>query len=1157
MRMNAWRQLTASLDPRTQFPAVAETRSAVVSAGAGSGKTRVLAVRYLHLVKERGIAPERILCLTFTRKAAAEMNERIRGLLIQCAADDADFARALEAFPRSRVSTLDSFCADIAGNASARWGVAPGFRIDQEAAADALKSFTIGFLLARRHDPIAASFIAANGFEGTVEALLEFAGGRHGLIASSRRFDAGQQTRALGEALVKLHGRLYQALSPGLELDAATTAGAAAWQAVAANVEPGPPDPGDPDGLAAALASYKAVAALRVCTGKSEAAVHYNDVGAGAKKVAAAAMLACEALRDGRRSAAGALLADFVAKAAEARAGSGVLAFADVSSMAVATLADDLELRDWYKSRYEAIMVDEFQDDNEQQKLLLYYLAERRDRRDPGRGRGIGPADLEPGVLFFVGDEKQSIYGFRGADVTVFRGLSGELAAAPGGLGEHRLPVNWRSEPALIDFFNKTFSRIMPSPADPGALDFEARFDALGSGPATADVEAAVVYLESNEPDDEAFVDSGEAEAWALGDLVLSLVGKAKVASKGQGGGKEAALCRYEDIAVLFRSTTTQSIVERYFRLLGIPYTAASTAGLYAESILGDLYAMLRLTAYPDDRLAFAAVLRGPFARLSDDSVFEAMSPGSEGDEGLWGFDGSSLVPDEAARYGAAKETWQWLREHADRESLARLIEYLWYERGLRWNVLENLEVASFLEHFDYIWAIARAADARGDRLVDLVAELEPMIGTYDKYEEGSIPRESSRGVSIMTVHKSKGLEFPVVIVPDLDSVGRNSIRSPITQSGNFGTSIRMLDAELQPRDPVAELETRLRVLDRGEGAAAMDESLAELVRLFYVACTRAISRLYLIGKVPKNADKSRKSFRGLLLKAWPWAGPANVKDGDFLSDRPLDAPAAFSVEYVPPRSKQEHYDLAAGSRYDGRSRAERTASAKAATVSMRRARWQVTGAAAWLEAQGAPPAIRAALSPKPFEAPDPGGLDEAGFGTLCHQFIESLLTSPGSKPEPRGTVLHELEALSAAAGARITGEALELAHAFIGSPRGQEAAKARQEAALDPEAVFEVEFPFFWRDGADLPVLLSGSMDLVYGGRGGIVVIDFKTDLTVQPAKHKFQLSVYRDAAESIFGVPASAYLWYLRSGQECRVEGKPETGLLGRLEPSVGRVD
>ena len=142
--MDAWQELIASLEPLRQLPAVTETRSSVVSAGAGSGKSRVLAVRYLHLAKERGIPPERILCLTFTKKAAAEMNERIRGMLIKCAADDEDFARALEAFPRSRVSTLDSFCSDVARNASARWGVAPGFTIDKEAAADALRSFEIG-----------------------------------------------------------------------------------------------------------------------------------------------------------------------------------------------------------------------------------------------------------------------------------------------------------------------------------------------------------------------------------------------------------------------------------------------------------------------------------------------------------------------------------------------------------------------------------------------------------------------------------------------------------------------------------------------------------------------------------------------------------------------------------------------------------------------------------------------------------------------------------------------------------------------------------------------------------------------------------------------------------------------------------------------------
>ncbi|GAB1456658.1 hypothetical protein MASR2M48_19660 [Spirochaetota bacterium] len=212
------------LDPERQLPAVLETRSAVVSAGAGSGKTRVLAVRYLHLVKERGIPPERILCLTFTKKAAAEMSERIRGMLAACAVDDDDFLRALEAFPSSRVSTLDSFCAEVARCGCPRWGVAPDFSVDKQPEQDLLSALAIEFLLKRRKDPIAASFMAASGFEQAVTALISLASGREGLIATDRNTIESQDAQLMS-MLVDLHARLYEQLIAGISLEPGTGKG--------------------------------------------------------------------------------------------------------------------------------------------------------------------------------------------------------------------------------------------------------------------------------------------------------------------------------------------------------------------------------------------------------------------------------------------------------------------------------------------------------------------------------------------------------------------------------------------------------------------------------------------------------------------------------------------------------------------------------------------------------------------------------------------------------------------------------------------------------------------------------------------------------------------------------------------------------------------
>ncbi|GAB1456659.1 hypothetical protein MASR2M48_19670 [Spirochaetota bacterium] len=306
------------------------------------------------------------------------------------------------------------------------------------------------------------------------------------------------------------------------------------------------------DELELALKDYRSITSLRVATGNSAGAQYYNTAGKLAKPLATMALLAVQALLDERRAASLNLLYDFVVEAAEARASSATLSFSDVSAIALKTLETDTVLRDWYTSRYDAIMVDEFQDDNDLQKRILYCLAERRKGRTEETGSDthtkVGVANLEPGVLFFVGDEKQSIYAFRGADVTVFRGLSSELSGAPGGLGMHSLDINWRSEPGLIDFFNRTFSAVLPSPDDPFAKDYEARFAGLEAGPATLGVEPSVVYLESNEPDDDSMLSSGEAESWRIAELVRSLVGDGTIISaKGPDGGKVARACRCDE----------------------------------------------------------------------------------------------------------------------------------------------------------------------------------------------------------------------------------------------------------------------------------------------------------------------------------------------------------------------------------------------------------------------------------------------------------------------------------------------------------------------------------------------------------------------------------------------------------------------------------
>lgn len=1193
--MSAWENILAGMATEQKTAATASGNT-VVSAGAGSGKTRVLAVRYLYLVKACGMHPSRIACLTFTNKASAEMQERIRGMLEECSRDDPVFEEALSAFPQSCVTTLDALCSELARNASASWGIPPDFAIDQQGSKEETRSVALEYLLKRRKEAIPARFIAANGFEGAVEALCTLASGRDGLMGPTElNFDLEVQNRKLKLALEALHIDLASVLEAGKGLDSGTAKNAKSWVDAAEAWPEGIPDPGDPAALGAVAGHYRSLLGLRKPTGTNPAACYFNPACDGIRQRATAGLLACQALTDPDRGEALAFARDFIVAAREKRAASGILQFQDVAAMAREALLRDSSLRTWYKDRFDAVMVDEFQDDNELQKDILYLLAEKRNQVPVVDGTLPGPEDLEPGVLFFVGDEKQSIYLFRNADVKVFRGLADELSATsapatvaangPGSMDQPaclNLSTNWRSEPDLIEFFNQTFSRIMPAPDDQVARDYEARFAGLLAGPATPGVQACVTWMEAAEAGNEARTGSEarlsalEAQAWRVAELIRELVdGKVPITAKGSSG-KEARPCQYEDIAILFRASAAQNTYERYLRIFGIPYTATATAGLYVESILGDLYAILRLAAFPDDRLALASVLRGPFAQLSDNASFTILERSR--DEGCSLEDPrllEGLQEEDKSKAATMLETWTWLRRVADRLSLAELVTTLWYERGLRWNVLRNPDNTAYLEHFDFAWSLAADADARGLRLCDFMANLEPLIGEVKKVEDVSVVRESARGVSVMTVHASKGLEFPVVILPGTENTGRGDRQEAIVMNERLGPSLRLMDDQGQNADPVYQMEKTMDAMERTVGDTVMDEDLAETVRLFYVACTRAVSRLYLCAKVPYSEDKKGKSFRGLFLRAWPLVetiasaaiGAIEQATGDTLAHgigTPDSAlPDWLAIEPIPARTVAAYTGLASsGSMKANGALIAATLLAKAETPNLptRNARWAVTAAAeALADSMAGVPAdtaqsdtAQSTIGPgHPDAAMDQAteeGFGEDSFGTLCHELTERLLLSPAAAPEPSPGSIRRLSRLSSSTREAILAEALGLARAFTGSPRGLAAAAARDAlAAGQAGAVFSLEYGITWRGITDgRPVFLNGSMDLVYGDTHGIFVVDFKTDRFVRPERHAFQLAVYRESAQAIFGVPAKAILHYLRSGEEREMEMVPDASNL-----------
>ena len=846
-------ELEKRLDP-DQRQAVRMRENGAVSAGAGSGKTTVLAARYLDLVTRDGADVRSIVVLTFTRKAAAQMYGRIYRELLS--SPDLRAREQVDRFSEAQISTLDSFCSLILRPEAQEYGYPPDFRVDDEECRRIAETQALSFLLERREDPALREAFAHLGFESAWKDLFADAAFRLWTPAAAPDIPGmiRLQKRALVE-LVRAKVRIVQDAARRVADEAAAAAKLGLRAAEAAAVLSSLPDDlADRDAVAAAEALTGAAALSLQGFGRSDAEVRIKEAVKEAREAArwvpdAAEMEKRAPLTDRLLE----LLSELGERVRKARRLARLMSFRDVSATAVDLLARRPDVRAYWKRRFRFIMIDEFQDDDRLQKDLLFLLAEREGRGDLGVP---DKEDLEPRKLFFVGDEKQSIYRFRGADVSVFRGLEEELGA-----GGPALRTNYRSEPALVEFFDELFERVFAGAEQP----YEARFAPTKPRAATPGLEASIRYLiKKRRPprDREGFRSDDEALAHAIASFVRDSVEGKKLRvprtddiPDGRTAWRHAG---YDDFAILLRSTSKQYLLEKHLRLLQVPYSSGDVCGLFTEAPANDIYQALRLAVFPDDGPAFAAFLRSPFVRLSDDGLVSVLALGlpafAEGSETAAG-----LSQDDAARYGRGREILERVQGGADREPISALVRRLWYAEGLRLWLLRKPDAHPFLEHFEYIFRLAADADARCLPLASFVSELEALAGTTERLPDLDAPREAASGLRILTVHKAKGLEFPVVILPFLEGTGKSGGNGQAWyHSGEHGITLNLKAWD----DPDARRVNVFYDMAR-EKEDAQEE--AERKRLFYVACTRASAHLVFAASEPDSADRRRAAFHTLL----------------------------------------------------------------------------------------------------------------------------------------------------------------------------------------------------------------------------------------------------------------------------------------------------
>ncbi len=1063
--------------------------SLFLHANAGSGKTSVLVERFVRAAREDGVDVERILAITFTEKAAAELKARIRTRFLELG--DRERARAAEG---AWVSTIHGFCSRILRSHPLAAGIDPDYRVLAEAETDRIGSEAFERAL--------EDFLAEDGWgpEWPLADRLE-------LAASYRPDPLGGMVRTVHSRLRSM-GRREPALPP---LDEPREAGererlTAAFPAAVAELEPHAEMAsvrreldkirrcGELLAQAAGLPDPEELATLEPKFGTAH--VFRHD--------------ACAELADAHVAYAGKALARrqfhdyrlmrelvrlYGGRYEQLKRERSGLDFEDLELLARDLLRDEPALGEQYRERFEHVMVDEFQDTNRLQVELLELVS--RDN------------------LFSVGDAAQSIYLFRNADVGVFRERR-ESARRAG--RDARLSASFRGRPELLAALNLAFG------GEHGlGADFEPLRVPEGAKRPLARLSPSVELLivdRTRGPKsrwDEAFPDghpfgSGLAGIPAWRAAEARLLARRVHELAGPGGPFQPA-----DVAVLVRAGTDIGVYERALAEHGLPTYVSGGRGYWHQQQVTDLRAYLAALANPLDELALLSVLGSPLVGASADALAivglrarrlkrnywwaleQAFCPDGDGSDGLAG----ALPERDRERVGSFVRRFADERRAAPRISLETLIDRALTHSGYDRRILAMPNGERRMANVRKLMRLAREFEADEGRdlrgFIDFVGEQDLV-----RAREGEAPLEAEGidAVRLMTIHAAKGLEFKVVCVADLGRAGRtddDALR--VTPEGRIGLRVASLGGGAQAG---AELQAIKEDQDR--------EADAEEHRVFYVAMTRAQEHLVLSGAT----DAERWPEPGLLGVPidWIWRALApdfpqaaaaggesvQVHEGEEVRVRCVLCAPASTEEALPREAWAPEPAAGAG---------ETPAGVQPPLL-------------APVEASGAPPVSR--LSYSALErysqcgyrfyaervlrlrlgeersvvaataeaAPEERAADELPAllrGTIVHELLERLDFSRPRIP-PAEEVRERLEAHATRAPGAAVDEIRDLVERFTLSELCRRLASARR-------ARRELPFAFTLRpEGAGgRSVLVNGVVDVHAAEPDGVLIVDYKSD--------------------------------------------------------------
>jgi ATP-dependent helicase/nuclease subunit A len=771
-----------------QTKAVEATGEVFVSAGAGTGKTSVLVERFVRAVCEQGLDVESVLVITYTRKAAGELRARIRAALH--GRGRADLARKLDG---AWISTIHGFCSRLLRTHPFAVGIDPRFReLDDEHGAvirgESFERALTAFCASR--DPERLRLLATYSAQGLRRMLT----GVYETLRSAGRelvLELGQRA-SIADRLADLH-EAARALAADPAVTEKQLASANAALALGSNPE-----------------QMLDLAHVLPATGDRAAA--FRDARDRLEQAA------FDALAERDKDLLQELLDLFAADYAAAKQRESALDFEDLQLLARDLLAGDEKVREAEQLRFRALMVDEFQDTNRLQCDIVDLLRS-----------GAGAPDV-----FFVGDEFQAIYGFRHADVAVFRERR-ERAAL-------NLPLtfNYRSRPEVLAAVNHLFGD-----------EFGEGYQALAaSGEFTDPVFGHPVELLVSDKRSyrEASANWREGEAQAIARRVRELVDTG-AASPGE-------------IVLLFAAGTDAERYESALRGAGLPTYRATGRGYFGQQQVVDLLRYLRLLHNRYDDEALVSVLASPFVGLSNDAL--VLIRRHAGKRPLYsGIERSlpdTLSDTDERLVRAFKQRYERLAAASVRQSLERLCEEVVSAHDYDLAVLAQWDGKRRYANLRKLMRLARSyEELRGPDIEGFVKFIRDQEAVGASQLEAVSEEEGADAVRLLTIHAAKGLEFKVVIVAD---AGRDTIGAPssdeilVRPDGSFG--FRVIDPKSGKKRGVFSYE-EVRLAEK-------EEDKAERLRLYYVAMTRAIDRLIVSGAIDPERSQDRETPIGWVL---------------------------------------------------------------------------------------------------------------------------------------------------------------------------------------------------------------------------------------------------------------------------------------------------